>query len=118
MKHISESIIGRKGGTYNSSKIPGDWYPGQDLEYGDIIVSNWKNMYYICLPVKQCIGWWGRYDGPRAQTALIRYSPSGARYTSNLASDYQFVRYIREYKNIKTPEDLKRIFDKYNIPHE
>lgn len=118
MRHIGESIIGRRGGDYKSSKIPGDLYPGRDLEYGDIVVLNGANTYHICLPTKQCIGWW--YDGgPRAQTALIRYSSiNRACYRCDLTCDYKFVRYIREYKNIKTPEALKHIFDKYNIPYE
>jgi len=119
MRHISESIIGKRGGDYKSSKIPGDLYPGRDLEYGEIVVLNGTNTYYICLPTKQCIGWW-RDSGPRAQTALIRYSSINhqACYRCDLTSDYKFVRYIREYKNIHTIDDLKRIFDKYNIPYE
>lgn len=121
MRHISESIIGRRGGDYKSSKIPGELYPGQDLEYGDIIAPDGMNVYYICLPVEQCIGWWSKYDRPRAQTTLVRYSSTNvyrACYTCDLTRNYKFVRYIREYRNIKTIEDLKRIFDKYNIPHE
>lgn len=121
MRTLSESIIGRRGGAYKSSKTPGDLYPGQDLEYGDVVVSNGINTYYICLPTKQCIKWWGKYAGPNAQTVLIRYSSSNvcqACYTCDLTRNYEFVRYISEYRNIKTPEDLKTVFDKYNIPYE
>ena len=119
MKHISESIIGKRGGDYKQSKTPGDLYPKQALEYGDIIVPSGMNTFYIYLPVKQC-GWWDA--APRVQKFLVRYSPSNiyrACYFYNLKRrDYKFIRYIREYQNIKTPEDLKRIFDKYNIPYE
>ena len=121
MRTLSESIIGRKGGTYNSPKNPGDLYPGQDLEYGEIVVPIGLNTYYICLPTEQCIGWWSKHNEPRYQTVLVRYCSinySSACYTCDLTRKYRFVRYIREYKNIKTPEDLRRVFDKYNIPYE
>lgn len=120
MRHISESIIGRRG-DYKSSKISGNIYSGQDLEYGDVVLWG-SNTYYIYLPYSQCKSWWNKFS-PRSksQALLVRYSPSNNIYHAcynDDTSNCKFVRYISEYRNIKTPEDLKRIFDKYNIPYE
>ncbi len=121
MKHINESIIGRKG-NYNSSKTPGALYPGQDLEYGDVVVPDGMNVYYICLPYPQWKSWWPWWkSGSDYQTLLVRYRPSivhSASYSYDFAHDYKFVRHVGEYKTIHTIYDLKRIFDKYNIPYE
>ena len=118
MRHISESIIGRKGGAYKPAKIPGNIYDGQDLEYGDVVTI--ANTHFIYLPTPQ-VPWW-KYSMPKAQNVLVRFNSSyaspHASYTCDLTHDYKFVRHVREYKYIKTPEDLKRVFDKYNIPYE
>ncbi len=119
MRTLSESIIGRKGVDYKPSKNPGNIYDGQDLEYGDIVTIDHTTKHFIYLPTSQ-VQWW-KYSMPKAQNVLVRYNSSfasiPASYTCDLTHDYKFVRHVREYRNIKTPEDLKRIFDKYNIPY-
>jgi hypothetical protein len=120
MKHINESIIGRRVVDYKPSKRPGNMYDGQDLEYGDVVTIDKSETHFIYLPGSQ-VRWW-KYSMPIAQSVLVRFnsyfkSPP-ASYTCDLTHNYEFVRRVREYKNIKTPEDLKRVFDKYDIPYE
>lgn len=118
MRHISESIIGRRG-AYKSSKISGNIYGGQDLEYGDVVLWG-SNTYYIYLPDSQWKLWW-KSARPKPQELLVRYSPSNvhrACYNYDFTCNYKFVRHVGEYKTIHTIDDLKRIFDKYNIPYE
>lgn len=119
MKHISESIIGRKEGTYNSSKTPGNMYASQDLEYGDIVTIANTKTHFIYLPTSQ-VRWWKHM--PKDQDILVRFNSSyvspSASYTCDVYHHYKFITHAKEHKNIKTPEDLKLIFDKYNIPYE
>ena len=119
MRSITESIIGKRGGDYKSSKIPGDLYLWQDLEYGDVVLWG-ANTYYIYLPYSQWKSWW-KSSTRKPQELLVRYSPSNvhrACYNYDFTCNYKFVRYVEEYKTIHTIDDLKRIFDKYNIPYE
>ena len=124
MKHINESIIGRKGSYKLSSKTPGQLYSARELEYGDIVKAALE--YYIYLPVAQHLYWWMSATQRiiSSQPGIpVRYNSSINRGASLLTVDpsrykYEFVGYVKEYKNIKTPEDLRRVFDKYNIPYE
>jgi len=126
MRTLSESIIGRKGSYKSSSKIPGRFYLARDLEYGDIVKAAFE--YYIYLPVAQHLHWWmGATATQRiisSQSGIpVRYNSTTSRGASLLSVDpsifkYEFVGYAEEYKDIKTPEDLKAVFDKYNIPYE
>lgn len=123
MKHINESIIGRKGSA-KSPKIPGNIYPEQDLDYGDVVM--YFNTYYIYLPTIQHLHWWRDKDGLKHFSGMfVRYNssklPPRANYiVGGVVSEnyFEYVTTVREYKNIKTPEDLKHIFDKYNIPYK
>ena len=124
MKRISESIIGRRGSYKSSSKTPGQIYPARDLEYGDVVKV--APEYYIYLPVEQHLHWWGSaiQRGISSQPGIpVRYNSNITGRASILTDNpsrykYEFVGYVKEYKDIKTPEDLKAIFDKYNIPYE
>jgi len=120
MKTLSESIIGRKGISYRKGIIPECF---DDLEYGDFIeISGDYGGTFLYIPhhVTNVV-----FDVDA--DAFIRPSD----YWTTLSYDSYFPYNFRkshkieriigqaskdEYENLKTKNDVSRLFNKYNMP--
>lgn len=118
MKTLSESIIGRKGAYRNI--IPKSF---DDLEYGDFveISGNFGGTFlYVPHHVTNMV-FNVDVDGlirPSDYWMTISYSSS---FPYNYRKTHKIERIIGwaskdEYENLKTKNDVSRLFDKYNMP--
>lgn len=124
MKTLSESIIGRKG-AYRKDIIPKSFY---DLEYGDFVeISGDLEGAFLYIPQHIANNLFNA-KGDMGDV-FVRYSDflwAGlfkSFFPYNYIREAKIERIIRstdedEYKNLKTRNDVSRLFKKYNIPCE
>lgn len=120
MKTLSESIIGRKGISYQKDRIPKSF---DELEYGDFIEISGDfggTFLYVPHSVTNMIF---NFD----EDTFIRpsdYWKTGSYRSSfpyNYRKSHKIERIIGqaskyEYENLKTKNDVSRLFNKYNMP--
>ena len=128
MKSISESIIGRK----STPKVLRSF---KDLRYGDVIEINNEldgvTMAYIYMPMKLIKRHtYNSYDFDGFITykgnvnfrvsfwrssEFIRAFPEHEDWGS-LVKISRYITHINEWQSISGGDDIKKLFDKYNIP--
>jgi len=132
MKTLQESIIGRKGSSIRSKSKALRCFG--DLEYGDIVIiqnySRRDSKYYIYLPKEICSPLFNFLREDAFVTCnlndklvpLSYWKADGFNYygfplfAAGAAEIVSYEGHVREYNSIKTQVDVKRIFDKYNLP--
>lgn len=132
MKTLLESIIGRRGSSIRSKSK--DLKSFGDLEYGDIVIIQNRatrgSKYFIYLPKEICYFLFNNLREDAFVTCnlndklvpLSYWKADGFNYynfpifTRGAAEIVSYEGHVQEYNSIKTREDVKRIFDKYNLP--
>ena len=119
MKTLSESIIGRKGVSYRKDIIPERF---DDLEYGDFVeISGGFGGTFLYVPHHVTnIVFNADMDGfirPSDYWTTISYSSS---FQYNYRETHKIERIIgsvseKEYNNLKTKNDVSRLFKKYKM---
>lgn len=121
MKTLYESIIGRKS-VYRRDRMPKSF---DDLEYGDFIeISGQFGGTFLYVPhyVNNMV-----FNVDRDMDAFIRPSDYwmtvsySFSFPYNSRSTHKIERIIghvseNEYNNLKTKNDVSRLFNKYNMP--
>ena len=120
MKTLSESIIGRKGISYRKGIIPKSL---DDLEYGDFVeISGDFGGIFLYVPhsVSNMVFGTNRdtFIRPSDYWATLSY---GSYFPYNSRKSHKIERIIGqaskdEYENLKTKNDVSRLFNKYNMP--
>lgn len=122
MKSIAESIIGRRGTT------PGLPSSFKGLRYGDVIeiYDNGDVSMRIYMPLENIKQISQNYDGFvtwNNDVSDISYWPSSAFEQRFPKHDYhegvkitQYITHINEWQSISGGNDIKKLFNKYNIP--
>ena len=133
MKTLQESIIGRRG-SHRHFKLKELRCFG-DLEYGDIVIIQNHifpgSKYYIYLPKGIC---YLLFNTRLREDAFVTCNRNNnlvpitywkadgfnhydfPLFTRGNAEIVSYEGHVQEYNSIKTPEDVKLIFDKYNLP--
>lgn len=134
MKTLLESIIGRRGSSIRSKSK--DLKSFGDLEYGDIVIIQKRMVpdrggkYFIYLPKEICYLLFNNLREDVFVTCnlndklvpLSYWKADGFNnygfpfFEKGAAEIVSYEGHVQEYNSIKTREDVKRIFDKYNLP--
>lgn len=125
MKSIIESIIGRKG----ESKVLRSF---KDLRYGDVVEiyddgDEVNTCIYIYMPLKNIKQILREYDGFvtwNNDVGSISYWPSSNfeqrfpnhKHYWDSVKITRYVTHINEWQSISDGDDIKKLFNKYNIP--
>ena len=135
MRTLQESIIGRRGSQQGRSKSK-ELKCFEDLEYGDIVIIQNRALsgskYYIYLPKGICYLLFNRTllredafvtcNLNNKMVPLSYWKADGFNhfdfpfFTRKSAEIVSREGHVQEYYSIKTEGDVKRIFDKYNLP--
>lgn len=123
-KYTMKSIIGRKG----IAKVLRSF---DDLRYGDVveISDEGVTMAHIYMPMNHIYYNYDYIDGfvryNSKNTRLLSYwHASDFKYSYPLHKEFDDVRIIRyithinEWQSISSGDDIKKLFNKYNIPIE
>ncbi len=120
MKTLSESIIGRKG-VYRKDIIPESF---DDLEYGDFIEIS-GDLEGVFLYIPQHVA--NNLAKGNVGDVFVGYSDFWQAESFKSSFPYNYIyeakieRIIRsadkdEYENLKTKNDVSRLFNKYKMP--
>ena len=129
MKSITESIIGRKS-------TPKSLRSFDNLRYGDVVeVCDEGNIdMYIYIPLKQLKDIRSSYGLSMEADGFVRYDPNPRGHLSywdasvfrqtfpeseiwgELVKITKYITHINEWQSISDGDDIKKLFNKYNIP--